>query len=357
MMQPQSAGRADVHRGTLTYRFHAAEHFDRVGSVVSVHRFAVSALGLREFSLQFFRGHSAPWKIFLDDARAPGSTACWRNDSGTARATLNLLNFLLFSYHLSLFYFTTNGTRFEAGIEPINGGFCCSYGCRFHAPAWVASSHVSQRKPSMRRGFSRAKMQSIHDLVKFIFTARNKSKRDDLPLRQQHERALQHGEFFGDPFDEVSPYKLPRLYLQGVGLPARFESLRARELRKRTQVVLSSLQARIRSCALRRNHYGRVDRLPRRLGRTLESREQHVPFARHSPFLQALGSIHPAIRNLIVKSESGVAVKLRIVVVLNGTARDLDLRLCRRLCLPRENHSQRNHRDHERRSVNDNAHH
>jgi len=38
---------------------------------------------------------------------------------------LNLLNFLLFSYHQSLVYFTTKSAHFEVGIETINLVFCC----------------------------------------------------------------------------------------------------------------------------------------------------------------------------------------------------------------------------------------
>src|SRR5208337_896180 len=57
------------------------------------------------------------------------------DDSGAARARLNLLNFLLFSYHLSLRYFNTKSAHFEAGIETVNGVFCCSYG-RFLGSVW-----------------------------------------------------------------------------------------------------------------------------------------------------------------------------------------------------------------------------
>src|ERR1700675_2637809 len=85
MMQTELAGRADVHGGTFAHRFHAAEDFDRVGGVVSVGDFAVLVLGVdalrvNDFRLQFFRGHSAPW-------RTPDRAPDWRDDSGTARVT------------------------------------------------------------------------------------------------------------------------------------------------------------------------------------------------------------------------------------------------------------------------------
>ena len=67
VVQSHLAGRADVHRGTLAHGFHAAENFDGIGVVVPV------APGycreLRIFNLcfvdgsDFFRGHSAPWKV------------------------------------------------------------------------------------------------------------------------------------------------------------------------------------------------------------------------------------------------------------------------------------------------------
>src|ERR1019366_6621660 len=101
-MQTEFSGRADVHGGTFAHSFHAAEGFDGVGGVVSVGGFAV--LGLRvvcrvvfrveEFGLQFFRGHSAPWKMpgFPTPAgptqgplKGPDRTPGWRDDSGTAR--------------------------------------------------------------------------------------------------------------------------------------------------------------------------------------------------------------------------------------------------------------------------------
>src|SRR5208337_2512153 len=63
VMQAEFAGRADVHGGTFAHGFHAAENFDRVGGVVSVGGFAVLVLRVEEFGLQFFRGHSAPWRM------------------------------------------------------------------------------------------------------------------------------------------------------------------------------------------------------------------------------------------------------------------------------------------------------
>ena len=67
VVQAEFAGRTDVHGGTFAHRFHAAEDFDGVGSVVSVGGFAVlvfsvDALRVNDFGLQFFRGHSAPWR-------------------------------------------------------------------------------------------------------------------------------------------------------------------------------------------------------------------------------------------------------------------------------------------------------
>jgi hypothetical protein len=69
--------------------------------------------------LQFFRGHSAPWKNAGSDAWLEGR---FRDCSGD----LNLLNFLLFSYHQTFMHFNTKDTHFEAGIETINRVFCCS---------------------------------------------------------------------------------------------------------------------------------------------------------------------------------------------------------------------------------------
>lgn len=37
---------------------------------------------------------------------------------------LNLLNFLLFSYHQSWFHFTTKEVNFEGRTVRVNGGFC-----------------------------------------------------------------------------------------------------------------------------------------------------------------------------------------------------------------------------------------
>src|ERR1039458_8033070 len=113
-MQTEFSGRADVHGGTFAHSFHAAEDFDGVGGVVSVGGFAV--LGLRvvcrvvfrveEFGLQFFRGHSAPWRMPDSDAWLEGR---FRDCSGE----LNLLNFLLVSCHQSLRYFNTKGAYFK----------------------------------------------------------------------------------------------------------------------------------------------------------------------------------------------------------------------------------------------------
>src|SRR5208337_836112 len=94
VMQTEFTGRADVHGGTLAHRFHAAEDFDRVGGVVSIGRFAVLVLRVvvlrvKEFGLQFFRGHSAPWR--KPDPRLAGWTL------PGLLGELNLLNFLLFS--------------------------------------------------------------------------------------------------------------------------------------------------------------------------------------------------------------------------------------------------------------------
>ena len=61
-MQAEFAGRADVHGGAFAHGFHAAEDFDGVGGVVSVGGFAVVILRADEFCLQFFGGHSAPWR-------------------------------------------------------------------------------------------------------------------------------------------------------------------------------------------------------------------------------------------------------------------------------------------------------
>src|SRR6266851_802044 len=90
-MKTQFAGRADVHGWTLAHGFHAAQDFDRVGGVVSVGCFAVlvlrvvlsvDALAINEFGLQFFRGHSAPWRM---PDPTPDRTPDRRDDSGTAR--------------------------------------------------------------------------------------------------------------------------------------------------------------------------------------------------------------------------------------------------------------------------------
>ena len=89
VMQTQFARRTDVHRGAFAHGFHPAEDFDRVGGVVSVGDFAVlvfrvvlqvDALRVDDFGLQFFGGHSAPW-------RTPDRAPDWRDDSGTARVT------------------------------------------------------------------------------------------------------------------------------------------------------------------------------------------------------------------------------------------------------------------------------
>lgn len=58
--------------------------------------------------------------------KKPDRTPAWRDDSGTARGELNLLNFLLFSYHRSCSYFNIKGTSFELGTETVNGVFSCS---------------------------------------------------------------------------------------------------------------------------------------------------------------------------------------------------------------------------------------
>ena len=70
VMQAEFAGRADIHGGALAYGFHAAKDFDGVGGVISV-AFAVLVFRVvsrvEKFGLQFFGGHSAPW-------RKPGPT-------------------------------------------------------------------------------------------------------------------------------------------------------------------------------------------------------------------------------------------------------------------------------------------
>ena len=120
MMQAEFAGRAYVHGGTLAHGFHAAEDFDGIGGVVSVGGFAVLVLRvvvlrvvfrvddlpINEFGLQFFRGHSAPWRMPDSDAWLEGR---FRDCSGE----VNLLNFLLVSCHQSLRYFNTKGAYFE----------------------------------------------------------------------------------------------------------------------------------------------------------------------------------------------------------------------------------------------------
>ncbi len=70
MMQTHFSGRADVHGGTFADGFHAAEDLDGVGGVVAVGGFAVLlrigvlrvVLSVHEFGVQFFCGHSAPWR-------------------------------------------------------------------------------------------------------------------------------------------------------------------------------------------------------------------------------------------------------------------------------------------------------
>src|SRR5208283_2759289 len=69
MMQPNVARRADVHGRTLAHVLHAAEHFDRVSSVVAVTAAvsggdrghdSVFCFGFYDGSIDLFGGHSAP---------------------------------------------------------------------------------------------------------------------------------------------------------------------------------------------------------------------------------------------------------------------------------------------------------
>ena len=67
MMQTKLAGRTDVHCRALADSFHAAEHFDRVGGVVTVatingSQLPVFCFGFDDGSCDLFRGHSAPWR-------------------------------------------------------------------------------------------------------------------------------------------------------------------------------------------------------------------------------------------------------------------------------------------------------
>ena len=66
----QDVYKRQVHGGTFADGFHAAEDLDGVGGVVAVGGFAVLlrigvlrvVLSVHEFGVQFFCGHSAPWR-------------------------------------------------------------------------------------------------------------------------------------------------------------------------------------------------------------------------------------------------------------------------------------------------------
>ncbi len=65
MMQPEFAGRADVHRGTFAHRFHAAQNFDGVRGVVAVTPVnrrggCVFCFSFSYGRVDFFGRHSAP---------------------------------------------------------------------------------------------------------------------------------------------------------------------------------------------------------------------------------------------------------------------------------------------------------
>jgi len=70
----------------------------------------------------------------------------------------------------------------------------------------------------------RAEMQTVHQVVEFIFTTGDESKRDDLTLRDQDERALAHGEFIADGLDEISAQQLPPFNLQRIRFAIGFEA-------------------------------------------------------------------------------------------------------------------------------------
>ena len=68
MVQSQIAGRADVHSRPQAYGFHAAEHFDGVGSVVAIAavdgaNFSVFCFSLDDGCRDLSRGHSTPWRM------------------------------------------------------------------------------------------------------------------------------------------------------------------------------------------------------------------------------------------------------------------------------------------------------
>src|ERR1700676_247861 len=69
MVQAEIAGRSDVHCRTFADGFHAAEHFDRVGVIVTVASAVSSSdrrhnpvfcFGFDDGSIDLFGGHSAP---------------------------------------------------------------------------------------------------------------------------------------------------------------------------------------------------------------------------------------------------------------------------------------------------------
>jgi hypothetical protein len=68
MVQSQIAGRADVHSRSQAHGFHAAEHFDGVGSVAAIAavdgaNFSVFCFSFDDGCVDLSCGQSTPWRM------------------------------------------------------------------------------------------------------------------------------------------------------------------------------------------------------------------------------------------------------------------------------------------------------
>src|ERR1039458_1533050 len=161
-------------------------------------------------------------------------------------------------------------------------------------------------------------MAALHQIVALLLAARDESKRDDLALGEEGERALAHGELVAGCLNfawlaEIGAQQAPRLDFERIGFAFGLKAFSGREIGERPEVVFGALEAGIGRGALPGEQDPGVDGVSGGLGRALENRQQNFALTGAVSRLHLFGAIHPAVGNLIAECESGVAVKLGVL--------------------------------------------
>jgi hypothetical protein len=81
--------------------------------------------------------------------------------------------------------------------------------------------------------FCVAEVETVHQVVEFIFAAGDEGERNDLTLREQDERALAHGELVAPRLDEIGAQQLPPFNHQRIRFAFGLETFGGREFRER----------------------------------------------------------------------------------------------------------------------------